>query len=78
MEITIVHAESLPLNGVYPDSFRTNVLKRWSKRGINFVFEDRIVEIPEGPITTVTTQKGKKINADIVVSNSPNLYRIID
>lgn len=67
MEISIVHSDPLPLNSVYPDSFRIDVLKRWRKRGIFFVFDDRIIDIPEGPITTVTTQKGEKLNADVVV-----------
>ncbi|PAV22087.1 FAD NAD(P)-binding domain-containing [Pyrrhoderma noxium] len=68
MEISIVHSDPLPLNSVYPDSFRIDVLKRWRKRGIFFVFDDRIIDIPEGPITTVTTQKGEKLNADVVVA----------
>lgn len=69
--ITIVHNQNLPLNDVYPEKFRKDVLKRWKddkERNINFILDDRIDQIPEGEFDSVTTVKGKTIKADLVVS----------
>ncbi|KAL5495086.1 hypothetical protein ACEPAI_548 [Sanghuangporus weigelae] len=66
-EITIVTMGSLPLNSTYPEKFRKDVLRRWSKRGVKFILDDRIDDVPEGKFTTIATTKGQKLNADLVL-----------
>ncbi|KAL5535691.1 hypothetical protein ACEPAF_3785 [Sanghuangporus sanghuang] len=66
-EITIVTAGSLPLSSAYPEKFRKDVLRRWSKRGVKFILDDRIDDVPEGKFTTIATAKGQKLNADLVL-----------
>lgn len=67
-KISIVQAEALPLNDVYPDSFRKDVEKRWRSRDIDFIFNDRIDQLPPDMTGTATTVKGKTITADLFVS----------
>ena len=55
------------MNSTYPEKFRKDVLRRWTKRGVKFILEDRIDQVPEGEFTSVTTTKGQKINADVAV-----------
>ncbi|KAH8120013.1 FAD/NAD-binding domain-containing protein [Phellopilus nigrolimitatus] len=66
-KITIVQAGSLPLNDVYPDRFRKDIERRWHKRGIDFIFNDRVEHFPDQTSGSIKTTNGKIIEADIVV-----------
>lgn len=68
--ITIVHAGDLPLNDTYPEKWRRNLLKRWQERGIDFILDDRIDNIPTEGFTSIQTVKGKTVTADLIVSTS--------
>ena len=67
-KITIVHADALALNNVYPDRFRKDIERRWKARGIELIFNDRIDQLPSNLTGTVTTTKGKSIVSDLFVS----------
>lgn len=71
-KITIVQADSLPLNSTYPDKFRKDVLRRWKERDIKFILGDRIDGQPE-PSTELRTANGKTLKADLIVSFPPLL-----
>ncbi|KAF9454135.1 FAD/NAD(P)-binding domain-containing protein [Macrolepiota fuliginosa MF-IS2] len=69
-KITIVHGDSLPLNGTYPAKYRGAVRKSLEARNIEFVLEDYIDDIPSlgSEVTETTTRNGKTIQADLVIS----------
>ena len=48
---------------------RKAVDQQWTARGISFVYNDYIDEIPAEGVVGVTTRKGKKLNAELVVSH---------
>ncbi|EJD03777.1 FAD/NAD-binding domain-containing protein [Fomitiporia mediterranea MF3/22] len=67
-KVTIVNATPLPLNDTYPEKFRKDVLKRWHKRGVRFLLEDRIDDVPEGEFSSVATKNGQTFEADVVLA----------
>lgn len=64
--MTIVHGEPAALNLAYSDRFRAHLHKIFSKRGVNFVYHDRIddLKIHDG---IVTTRKGVEIKTELLV-----------
>lgn len=64
--VTLVQNDQLLLNSTYPDKFRTRVGEKWKSLGVNVVTGDRAT-IPEGEYTSITTDKGRTIKADLVV-----------
>ncbi|KAG8950635.1 hypothetical protein FRC04_007259 [Tulasnella sp. 424] len=65
--ITLIHGYGFLINTTYPDRFRTRVAERWKAMGVNLILGDR-ASVPQGEYTTITTQKGRTIKSDLVVS----------
>jgi len=65
-----VHNDSLPLNGVYPDRFRLNILDRLRSLGVNVILEDSLVSLEPSDDGEVVTKNGKVIQAELVVSTA--------
>ncbi|KAJ6621167.1 hypothetical protein B0H10DRAFT_1911283 [Mycena sp. CBHHK59/15] len=66
-EITIVHGEAQLMNKTYPASFRKGLEKRLHARGVKFIFDDYVDEIPPPGPAMIKTRKGEVIDADLVV-----------
>ncbi|KAG8950633.1 hypothetical protein FRC04_007257 [Tulasnella sp. 424] len=64
--VTLIHGDSLLMNTTYPDKFRTRVADKWKAMGVNLILGDR-ASVPQGEYTTITTEKGRAIKADLVV-----------
>lgn len=66
--VTVVHGGTELMNNTYPSKFRKVLLKTVTKMGVEVVLGDKIAPtvVPEGGY--VTTENGKRIQADIVVS----------
>lgn len=64
--VTIVHSQAYLFKDRYPDKFRKYGLKKARALGINVILGDRVA-LPEEPYTSVTTEKGVKLEADLVV-----------
>ncbi|KIO28783.1 hypothetical protein M407DRAFT_242857 [Tulasnella calospora MUT 4182] len=64
--VTLVHAEEYLLNATYPPKFRKTVTDNLKGYGINVILDDKAT-LPEQPFTSVTTEKGQKVDADLVV-----------
>jgi len=75
--ITIVHGQSLPLNGTYPDRWRKGVAEKALKRGIQLVLSDHVENL-EPQDGRIVTRSGKSIPADLVVSQPFNFNRYTD
>ncbi|KAF8527679.1 FAD/NAD(P)-binding domain-containing protein [Gautieria morchelliformis] len=78
-KITIVHGGKKLLNKAYPDKVRKDVERRIRHRGVEVILDDFIDPLPEG--TPVTTRKGVKLNADLIVparGGRPNTSWIVD
>ncbi|OJA19575.1 NADH dehydrogenase FAD-containing subunit [Rhizopogon vesiculosus] len=68
-KITIVHGGDELLNNTYNKSLRKGMQKRLAARGVEFMFNEYIDDIPEAGVVGVTTRSGKRIgDADLVVS----------
>jgi NADH dehydrogenase FAD-containing subunit len=76
-EVTAVNRDELPLNSTYPAVFRRQVLQGMTSRGVTYIGGDTVTslsaEILDGtdPVTpgrTITTNKGVKIAAELIVS----------
>lgn len=68
-KVTIVHGGSQVLNATYGNSLRKGMEKRLRARGVQFMFNEYIDDIPEAGVVGVTTRGGKDIaDADLVVS----------
>ncbi|KAF9446586.1 FAD/NAD(P)-binding domain-containing protein [Macrolepiota fuliginosa MF-IS2] len=66
--VTIVHADQLPLNDVYPDRFRSHLERHLRARGVNFVFDDSIVGVPTvSESSPLKTRNGLTIACDLLV-----------
>ena len=70
-EVTVVHGGRLLMNDTYTDSFRNGLLKKLQGLGVKVVLEDRVDSFTPSEDGTVTTAKGKVINADLVVMHPP-------
>ena len=71
-----MHGARLPMNDTYTDRFRTNILNKLRKNGVNVILEDKLEDFTPSPDGTITTEKGKVLNADLVVcgfSSHPDL-----
>lgn len=64
-----MHRDNHLLSSVYPDKFRVDVDKRWTKRQILVTFNDQIDDIPAYPAAQVMTKQGTRLEADLVVSS---------
>ncbi|KAG9044217.1 hypothetical protein FS837_008612 [Tulasnella sp. UAMH 9824] len=64
--ITLVQNDESLLNATYPEKFRTRVARKWKDLGVNLVLGDRAT-IPQGEYTSLTTEKGRTIKADLIV-----------
>lgn len=64
--VTLVQNDELLLNGTYPDKFRTRTTEKWKSLGVNVVLGDR-ASVPQGEYTSITTDKGRTIRADLIV-----------
>jgi len=66
--VTIVHAGKHLLSHIYPQHFRMDIEKRLRIRGINLIFNDKVVGQPVlDPGTPLTTEGGKLVNCDLLV-----------
>ncbi|KAJ3518632.1 hypothetical protein NMY22_g13576 [Coprinellus aureogranulatus] len=65
--VTIVHAQDQLVNAAYPKKFRTQLLRRIRKTGAEVVLDDYVDSTEPSEDGTVTTRKGRKIKADLVV-----------
>ncbi|KAG8891683.1 hypothetical protein FRC01_014572 [Tulasnella sp. 417] len=54
------------MNTTYPDKFRRRIVERWEALGVKFFLGDR-GSLPQGDYTSITTEKGRTIKADLVV-----------
>lgn len=68
-KITLVHAQSQLLNDAYPAKFRKTILEALKEKRVDVILKDR-ASVPEGKYTSVTTENGTTIPADVVVSMS--------
>ncbi|KZO99537.1 FAD/NAD-P-binding domain-containing protein [Calocera viscosa TUFC12733] len=66
-KVTIVQGDTSLLNATYPARFRSGVVRGLEKRGVEFVFDDYIDALPAPGSASVTTRKGKVLQADLVV-----------
>lgn len=66
-KVTLVHALDGLLNEAYPAHFRKALLDAVQDRGIEVVLKDRAI-VPEGTYSSITTENGLVIPADLVVS----------
>ncbi|KAG8904173.1 hypothetical protein FRB99_002121 [Tulasnella sp. 403] len=64
--VTIVHSQDYLLNDVYPDKFRKRVVDKARANGTDVILNDR-ASVPQGQYSSVTTEKGVNIEADLVV-----------
>lgn len=55
------------INDTYPASFRKSMASGLTARGVKIVYGDYIDDFPTDKSAGVTTRKGKKLNADLVV-----------
>lgn len=68
-KVTIVHGGNQLINATYGNSLRKGLEKRLHARGVEFMFNEYIDDIPEPGVVGVTTRSGKQISdADLVVS----------
>lgn len=66
--VTVVHSGSKLLTAVYPDKYRNAIEKKARARGINFVFDEYVDEIPEPGVRGLSTRKGTHFeSADLVI-----------
>ncbi|KAL1740886.1 hypothetical protein HDZ31DRAFT_46573 [Schizophyllum fasciatum] len=66
-KVTIVHGADLLLNDTYPTKFRKAFESRLRAKGVDIIYEDYVENIPEGPVTSITTKKGKQIQTDLIL-----------
>ncbi|KAF8579376.1 FAD/NAD(P)-binding domain-containing protein [Ramaria rubella] len=66
-EITIVHGQPHLLSSVSPDSFRKYMGQRLMDRKISLILDDRINNVPSGISFSIVTDKGVRVEADLVV-----------
>lgn len=64
--VTVIHGLDLPFNPAYPDKFRKYAAKRLRETGVNLILGDRAT-YPSAPFTSITTEKGVTVKADLVV-----------
>lgn len=66
--ITLVHGGTELMNKTYPSKFRKALLSAVTKNGVEVVLGDKIAPtvVPEGGY--VTTENGKRIQADVVIN----------
>ena len=69
-KVTLVHGEEKLTNATYPTKFRDNVKKRLNELGVEVVLDDFVDEtfVPEK--ASITTRKGKTLEADLVVGET--------
>ncbi|KAG1757169.1 hypothetical protein EDB19DRAFT_1656189 [Suillus lakei] len=68
-KVTIVHGGSQLINAAYGNSLRKGLEKRLHARGVQFMFNEYIDDIPEAGVVGISTRSGKHIgDADLVVS----------
>ncbi|KAG1813307.1 uncharacterized protein BJ212DRAFT_1367735 [Suillus subaureus] len=68
-KVTIVHGGNELINATYGSSLRKGLEKRLRVRGVQFMFNEYIDDIPEAGVVGITTRSGKHISdADLVVS----------
>jgi len=66
--VTIVHADRLPLNYIYPDRFRSAAERTLRRRGVKFIFNDAVVGDPEvSRSSPLKTRNGVSIDCDLLV-----------
>ncbi|KXN81876.1 Apoptosis-inducing factor 2 [Leucoagaricus sp. SymC.cos] len=66
--VTIVHADRLPLNDIYPDRFRSLVEHRLQTRGVQFTFDDAIIGNPTiSEKSSLKTRNGTTLKCDLLV-----------
>jgi NADPH-dependent 2,4-dienoyl-CoA reductase/sulfur reductase-like enzyme len=66
-KVTVVHGGKELVNKTYPTKFRRSILDATEKLGVQVVLGDKLSPqaVPEGGY--VTTERGQRIRADIVV-----------
>ncbi|KAG8972930.1 hypothetical protein FRB90_010091 [Tulasnella sp. 427] len=64
--ITLVHADEYLLNATYPPKFRKIVTENIKSYGVNVILNDK-ASLPAEPYTSITTEKGQTIDADLVL-----------
>ena len=75
--VTVINRDPLPLNDTYPPTFRQRVAGGMTSRGVTFIGGDSVslstdilngaVEVSPG--RTITTDKGVKVEAELIVSS---------
>lgn len=76
VEVSVVHRDTMALNSSYPNVFRERIGREIEKAGARLILDDE-VELSETALETVdyvprrqiTTKKGVKINAELIVSS---------
>ncbi|KAH6916250.1 hypothetical protein BKA70DRAFT_1255135 [Coprinopsis sp. MPI-PUGE-AT-0042] len=66
-KVTIVHRDSELFNAGYPSRFRRAALRRIQQAGAEVILDDSLEQLEPSSTGTVTTVKGKVIQADLVV-----------
>lgn len=67
-KVTLVHRQNGLVNEVYSDKFRKSLLDATTKLGTEVILGDRISPDIASENGVVTTEQGKRIKADLVVS----------
>lgn len=69
-KVTIVHGPTALMNDVYPAKFRNSLLDGVKKMGVDVIFGDRISTSAISEEGFLTTEKGQRVRAGLVVSTS--------
>lgn len=75
--VSIVHSDKYILNDAYPAKFRQHATQRVHDLGVNLILEDRATMPSDNAYTSVTTNKGTAIKADLVVCPACYLHLCI-
>ncbi|KAG8862923.1 hypothetical protein FRB96_000343 [Tulasnella sp. 330] len=66
-EVTLVHNQDQLLNSAYPAKYRKTLFDGLKAIGVTVYLKDRVTA-PMGPHTSITTENGVKIKADVVIA----------
>lgn len=56
------------MNDKYPEHFRTAVASSLNQRGVNIIYNDRVIDNIKEGASSVTTRNGKTLVADLIIS----------
>ncbi|KAG9031110.1 hypothetical protein FRB95_003156 [Tulasnella sp. JGI-2019a] len=66
-KVTLIHSDAQLLNSAYPTKYRQAMLKALEAKGVTVRLKDRAT-IPQGEYTSIMTENGVQIEADVVIT----------